>query len=99
MEKKLNEWLNENDKSKSIHELVDILKVIYRIAELRGQGKESIEKLTNDKKGVFQKIFYTIILNWMKIIVIYVIFSKVQKIHKNSKSTLNVRKREDRSIR
>jgi len=36
MEKKLNEWLNENDKSKSIHELVDILKVIYRIAELRG---------------------------------------------------------------
>lgn len=55
MEKKLHEGLNEYDKSKSIHELVDILKVIYRVAELRGYDKESIEKLTNDKKGSFSK--------------------------------------------
>jgi len=53
VEKKLNEGLNEYDKCRSIHELVDIPKVIYRVAELDGYGKESIEKLTNDKKGSY----------------------------------------------
>lgn len=58
LESKLEEELAEYIESKEIEELVDILEVIYRIAELRGFSREHLESLRLKKrqeKGGFGK--------------------------------------------
>ena len=63
LEKKLGEELQEYHQSKNIEELVDILEVIYRIAELRGVSKEEIEKIRikkSDERGGFEKNLFLI---------------------------------------
>lgn len=58
LEKKLDEELDEYTQSKSVDELVDLVEVIYRIAELRGYPKIKFEKIRKNKKrqrGAFSK--------------------------------------------
>ncbi|MCC4771070.1 cupin domain-containing protein [Methanosarcina sp. DH2] len=58
LENKLGEELAEYLQSKELEELADLLEVIYRIAELRGASKESLEVLRLQKKlekGGFEK--------------------------------------------
>ncbi|MDY9926510.1 cupin domain-containing protein [Methanosarcina sp.] len=58
LENKLGEELTEYLQSKNLEELADLLEVIYRIAELRGASKESLEALRLQKKlekGGFEK--------------------------------------------
>jgi predicted house-cleaning noncanonical NTP pyrophosphatase (MazG superfamily) len=58
LERKLVEELAEYLESKELEELADLLEVIYRIAELRGSSKESLEALRLQKKlekGGFEK--------------------------------------------
>lgn len=58
LECKLEEELAEYLDSKELEELADLLEIIYRIAELRGASKESIEALRLEKKvkrGGFEK--------------------------------------------
>ncbi|WP_440945749.1 cupin domain-containing protein [Methanosarcina sp. T3] len=50
LEKKLGEELVEYLESKELEELADLLEVIFRIAELRGSSKESLEALRLQKK-------------------------------------------------
>jgi predicted house-cleaning noncanonical NTP pyrophosphatase (MazG superfamily) len=49
MNKKLSEEMSEYNKNNSIEEIVDILEVSYRIAELQGYNKETIEKIRKQK--------------------------------------------------
>jgi predicted house-cleaning noncanonical NTP pyrophosphatase (MazG superfamily) len=49
MNKKLSEEMSEYNKNNSIEEIVDILEVAYRIAELQGYNKEIIEKIRKRK--------------------------------------------------
>ena len=49
MEKKLQEEFEEYIQSGTINELVDIIEVIYRIAELRGVGRDELEKIRENK--------------------------------------------------
>ena len=56
MEKKLNEEVSEYQESKSGEELVDILEVVFKIAELRGINKNELEEIRIKKvkeKGSF----------------------------------------------
>ncbi|WP_048168896.1 nucleoside triphosphate pyrophosphohydrolase [Methanosarcina sp. 2.H.A.1B.4] len=56
--RKLGEELAEYLESKELEELVDLLEIIYRIAELQGSSKESLEALRLQKKletGGFEK--------------------------------------------
>jgi len=63
MEKKLQEEVEEYFESGNINELVDIIEVIYRIAELRGVGREGLEQVRLDKakqRGRFSKNLFLI---------------------------------------
>jgi predicted house-cleaning noncanonical NTP pyrophosphatase (MazG superfamily) len=63
MEKKLHEELAEYEETKSIEELVDLLEVIYRIAELKGINENEIavmRKQKNDDRGGFSKNLFLI---------------------------------------
>lgn len=54
---------NEYDKSKSPEELVDILEVVYRIAELRGISNQKLEAIRAKKaqeRGAFQENLFLI---------------------------------------
>ncbi|WP_292378015.1 hypothetical protein [Methanosarcina sp. UBA289] len=58
LENKLEEELKEYLESKELEELVDLLEVIYRIAELRGSSKAELEAIRQRKKqekGGFEK--------------------------------------------
>ncbi|WP_269850093.1 nucleoside triphosphate pyrophosphohydrolase [Methanosarcina horonobensis] len=58
LENKLEEELAEYLESKEVEELVDLLEVIYRITELKGFSKESLESLRLKKRqewGGFEK--------------------------------------------
>ena len=58
LENKLNEEVKEYFESKDVEELIDVLEVIYRIAELRGFSKDKLEALRLKKKsekGGFEK--------------------------------------------
>ena len=58
LEKKLSEEVTEYQNDKNPKELVDILEVIYRIAELKGISKEELEKIRIKKvteRGAFEK--------------------------------------------
>jgi predicted house-cleaning noncanonical NTP pyrophosphatase (MazG superfamily) len=50
LEGKLEEELIEYLESKDVEELADLLEVIYRISELRGFSKESLESLRLKKR-------------------------------------------------
>lgn len=63
MEKKLHEELAEYEETKSVEELVDLLEVIYRIAELKGINQKeiaSMRKQKNDERGGFSKNLFLI---------------------------------------
>jgi predicted house-cleaning noncanonical NTP pyrophosphatase (MazG superfamily) len=63
LEKKLHEELTEYEETKSVEELVDLLEVIYRIAELKGIGKEEIaliRKQKNEERGGFSENLFLI---------------------------------------
>lgn len=49
MNKKLSEEMSEYKKNNSIEEIVDIVEVAYRIAELHGYNKGAIEKIRKQK--------------------------------------------------
>lgn len=63
MNKKLSEETSEYNKNNSIEEIVDILEVSYRIAELQGYNKETIEKIRkrkNIERGNFSNNIFLI---------------------------------------
>jgi predicted house-cleaning noncanonical NTP pyrophosphatase (MazG superfamily) len=63
MEKKMHEELAEYEETKSVEELVDLLEVIYRIAELKGLSKEKVallRKQKNEERGQFSKNLFLI---------------------------------------
>lgn len=63
MNKKLTEETSEYNKNNSIEEIVDILEVSYRIAELQGYNKETIEKIRkrkNIERGNFSNNIFLI---------------------------------------
>jgi predicted house-cleaning noncanonical NTP pyrophosphatase (MazG superfamily) len=63
IEKKLSEEVIEFQNDKNLEELVDILEVIYRIAQLKGISKEELEKIRVKKlqdKGGFEKNLFLI---------------------------------------
>jgi predicted house-cleaning noncanonical NTP pyrophosphatase (MazG superfamily) len=63
LEKKLHEEIAEYDESKSVEELVDLLEVIYRIAELHKVDANKVElmrKQKNEERGKFSKNLYLI---------------------------------------
>jgi predicted house-cleaning noncanonical NTP pyrophosphatase (MazG superfamily) len=58
LEEKLSEEVTEYQNDKNPEELVDILEVINRIAELKGLSKEELEKIRLKKasdRGAFEK--------------------------------------------
>lgn len=66
IEKKLNEEVDEYQKDKDSSELVDIIEVIYRIAELRGISKEKLEEIRLKKvqeKDAFKENLFLIETN------------------------------------
>ena len=63
IEKKLSEEVAEYRNDKNLEELVDILEVIYRIAQLKGISKEELEKIRIKKieeRGSFAKNLFLI---------------------------------------
>lgn len=63
MNKKLYEEMEEYRNSESIEEIVDILEVAYRIAELKGFNKKEIEKIREEKNlknGNFSKNIFLV---------------------------------------
>ena len=63
LEEKLGEEFSEYQDSKSPEELVDILEVIFRIAELQGITKEELEQIRVKKKeqrGAFEKNLFLV---------------------------------------
>jgi len=63
LEEKLHEELEEYEISKSLMELVDLLEIIYRIAEIRNLSKEELEKMRiakREKRGEFKKNLFLI---------------------------------------
>jgi predicted house-cleaning noncanonical NTP pyrophosphatase (MazG superfamily) len=61
MEKKLSEEVSEFLENKSENELVDIIEVVRRIAELRGITQTELEKIREDKnieRGAFSKNYF-----------------------------------------
>ena len=52
---------SEYEKSRSVDELIDLLEVIYRIAELKGVSKDKVElmrKQKNKERGGFSNNLY-----------------------------------------
>ena len=49
LEKKLVEELEEYQESKNVEELADILEVIYRISELKGEVSDELDKIRQKK--------------------------------------------------
>ena len=63
IERKLSEEVTEYQNEKNPEELVDILEVIYRIAQLQGGSKEELEKIRIKKlqdRGGFEKNLFLI---------------------------------------
>ena len=63
MEKKLDEEVAEYDHSKSIEEIVDIIEVLEKIAELKGKSIEeliSIKDEKNQNRGKFEKNLFLV---------------------------------------
>lgn len=63
LEEKLSEEIIEYRNDKNPEELVDLLEVIYRIAQLKGISKEQLEQIRIKKikeKGEFKNNFYFI---------------------------------------
>ncbi len=63
LEKKLGEELKEYLDSKATEELVDIMEVVYRIADLRGTDTDSLEKARIEKnkmRGAFENNLFLI---------------------------------------
>jgi len=63
LEKKLNEEIKEYLKDRSLEELIDMLEVIYKIAELRGVDSVELASLRKAKqiaKGKFDKNLFLI---------------------------------------
>ena len=63
LNEKLQEELNEYYESKKIEELVDLLEIIYAIAEHHGVSKEKIEEMRlpkKEKRGGFNKKLFLI---------------------------------------
>jgi predicted house-cleaning noncanonical NTP pyrophosphatase (MazG superfamily) len=61
MEKKLSEEVSEFLENKSENELVDIIEVVRRIADLRGITQTELEKIREDKnieRGAFSKNYF-----------------------------------------
>ncbi len=66
MEKKLDEEVSEYHESKSVEEIIDIIEVIERIAELRGTSVKELMKIKDgksEKRGKFGKNFFLIETN------------------------------------
>lgn len=66
LEQKLQEEITEYLDSKNILELVDILEVIYRLAQLKGSNVEELEQLRLKKqkeKGGFSKNYFLVNVN------------------------------------
>lgn len=63
LEAKLTEELKEYQESHKIEELVDILEIVYRIAELRGVSKSQVNIIRNKKneeRGALSKNLFLI---------------------------------------
>ena len=63
IQKKLLEEINEYQNNNDVTELVDILEVVYRIAQLKGVSKEELEKIRVQKakdRGTFDKNLFLI---------------------------------------
>lgn len=63
LERKLHEELAEYEESKSVEELIDLIEVVYRIAELKGVSQDKIEllrKQKNEERGGFLNNLYLI---------------------------------------
>lgn len=63
LEKKLYEEIEEYTQSKSIEELVDLLEIIERIAELKGTTVSKLFEIKNqkiEKRGKFEKNLFLI---------------------------------------
>lgn len=63
MERKMSEEINEYLVTKSVIELVDILEVVFRIAELNGIPQTELEKIRRQKvieRGAFAKNYFLI---------------------------------------
>ena len=63
IEKKLSEEVTEYQNNKTPEELIDILEVIYKIAQLKGISKDELEKIRVKKledKGGFAKNLFLI---------------------------------------
>ncbi|MFZ0698649.1 MAG: nucleoside triphosphate pyrophosphohydrolase [Thermoplasmata archaeon] len=65
MDAKLTEEYGEYIESKSVEELVDIVDVAYRIAELRGLDRERFEGLRAEKntaRGSFRRNLFSVLI-------------------------------------
>jgi len=51
LEDKLHEEIEEYDATKSMMELVDVIEIIYRIADIRNVSIEELERMRLDKKN------------------------------------------------
>ena len=63
LENKLMEEIHEYFESHSIEELVDLLEVIYRIAELKGVDQKQLEQIRirkNEDRGAFSNNLFLI---------------------------------------
>jgi predicted house-cleaning noncanonical NTP pyrophosphatase (MazG superfamily) len=63
LERKLDEEVHEFQASKTAEELVDIVEVAYRIAELRGVDKNNFDKIREKKieeRGAFAKNLFLV---------------------------------------
>ena len=63
IQKKLSEEVQEYQNKNDVSELVDILEVVYRIAQLKGVSKEELEKIRIKKakeRGSFDKNLFLI---------------------------------------
>ena len=63
LERKLGEELDEYLESKSVEELVDVIEVVYRIAELKGVSRKKLETLREEKasqRGKFKENLFLV---------------------------------------
>jgi len=63
LEEKLSEEVTEYQNDKNPEELIDILEIIYRIAQLKGISKEELENMRikkSEERGGFDKNLYLI---------------------------------------
>ena len=66
LEEKLSEEVTEYQNDKNPEELIDILEIIYRIAQLKGISKEELENIRIKKvneRGSFEKNLFLIDTN------------------------------------